>query len=844
MKAMALWVWRGVWGHGWQSLLSLMGVAVGVMGIVAVELASRGAMSAFETASAALSGGVSQQVVGVGRGVEEGLYRAIRLHLEGGRAAPVVEGWLRDEAGREWRILGVDPLSEGPFRGEGWAIEAGRAWWQEENAVWITPETARRRNVAIGGELALDTPEGRKTLRIAGRVIPGRAIEREGLAGVLLMDIGLAQALLVMPGYLSRIDLAPPPEVEEGTWLEAVRRSLPEGVQLLAPEARNRMREAMTRSFRLNLSALGVLSLGVGCFLIFNASYFSVVRRREELGLLRALGVRRRQVMGALLAEGFLIGAGGGVIGVTAGLLLSPFLLERISRTVNDLYYPLQVWSVGQDLRVVVAGLLLGIGVTLLATLPAAWQAGTVSPRAVMQRSLLEVGLHRQLNRFLGAGLILGGGGLWLAWQPWSGLAGGFAGLFLLLSGGALLTVPGCVFLAHLLAAAGRRFGWWRMAMAAGAVARSPSRTGVAAAALAVACAAALGMGLMIHGFRTSVSDWLAQTLTSDLYVRASGSGPGSDQAILSEALGPLIAALPGVDSVGYGRRLKLEGGDALTELFVLDIPPHRFRGFRFLEGGDPADLWKRFQEGQEVLLSEPMAFHRGLKVGDTIRLPTLRGGHDFRVAGIHVDYGSDAGVVTMSRATYLAHWADRGVTTLGVEITREASIEEMMLRVEQAAAPVQRVSVRSAREWREASLAVFDRTFAVTALLRGLAVGVAMLGAVAAFGALLVERRREMALLRALGMTGGEVGALVRLEALVTGLSAGLAAMPLGWGVALLLLEVINKRSFGWSVSAHADEWFTVQALLLTLPAAWFSAVLAGRGLNRQPAAILASEG
>jgi putative ABC transport system permease protein len=244
--------------------------------------------------------------------------------------------------------------------------------------------------------------------------------------------------------------------------------------------------------------------------------------------------------------------------------------------------------------------------------------------------------------------------------------------------------------------------------------------------------------------------------------------------------------------------------------------------GFRLLSG-DRQLAWQAFLQGRSVLVSEPLAEHWRLAPGDTVTLETDRAGsRKFNIAGVFRDYGSSRGVVLMERQLYDRLWADPEISSIGVLLGEHADPGQARSRVQQALADVEPpVLVRASREIREASLSVFDRTFAVTRVLRLLVVGVAFVGILSALMALQLERAREHAILRATGATPGQVVQLGMLEACLMGLVAGVLAMPVGWMVARLLIQVIQLRSFGWSMDAAWSSGVFGQTLLLAVFAA-----------------------
>jgi putative ABC transport system permease protein len=296
------------------------------------------------------------------------------------------------------------------------------------------------------------------------------------------------------------------------------------------------------------------------------------------------------------------------------------------------------------------------------------------------------------------------------------------------------------------------------------------------------------------------------------------------------------LRALPGVAAVGTQRTVRVQSPWGPVQLIVLEerkagggqAPALRAQGYRAfaLKEGDAATVWRRFGEGEAVLVSEPFAYHRRLRVGDRVRLRTDAGEHEFPIGGIVYDYGSSEGVVMMGRAAYERFWSDRGVSALGVYADDPRGVEALIVALRRAAGPDQDVFIRSNRALREASLEVFDRTFAVTGVLRLLAMVVAFVGVLSALMAQALERAREIGVLRAQGLTPAQVWGLTASQTGFMGLVAGLLALPVGSALALVLIFVINRRSFGWTLQLEIAPASLLQAVLLAVGAALLAAV------------------
>ena len=624
------------------------------------------------------------------------------------------------------------------------------------------------------------------------------------------------------PGWLDRIDVVLPAGAagaEAGRRLEA---HLPPGARLVDANERRRATARLTEAFELNLRMLGLLAVVVGAFLIFNTMTFSVVRRRWLIGMLRCLGVTRGRIFALVLAEAAAIGCAGALAGAGLGLVLAQGLVGLVVQSVNDHYFSVRVGEVHASAVTMGRAAIVGVAVTLVAALVPAREATRIPPGAALARATLEAGARLGTRHLALAATGLAGAGCAILWLSERSVAWGFAGMLAVVAGAALATPFATLAMTTLAAPAARGFGAGVFALSVRGVGANLSRYGVAIAALMIAVASAIGVGTMVHSFRATVGDWLDDTLKADIYVGAPGRA--GDRAVGGATIAAL-RAIPGVAELSLGRRARVESGRGPVEVVALEMAEPSYRAFRFVEG-DPGEAWPGFDRGDAVLVSEPLAWHRRIGPGDRITLLTAAGPVPYPVAGVYRDYASDQGEILMSRRGYVAAWGDPTVTGVGVYLAPGADAGAVTAAVRAALPPSSAFVVRSNRSIREASLAVFDRTFAITAVLRALAMAVAFAGVLGALTAIQLERAREVGVLRALGLGRAQLFVHVEIQTAVMGAIAGAVAVPTGLAMAWVLVEVINRRSFGWRIDLSIDPAVLAQAVAVAMAAALIAGV------------------
>ncbi|HZG66173.1 MAG TPA: FtsX-like permease family protein [Herpetosiphonaceae bacterium] len=834
--------------HPWQLGLSILGVALGVAVVVAIDLANSSASRAFAVSTETVTGRATHQVIGGATGLDETLYP--RLAAPGLRAkAPLVEGYVAvpetagGAGGPPLRVLGVDPFAEAPFRaflgGSSGSSNNGRfeILLSKPGTVILAESTARTVGVEAGATFDVLVSGRSERLEVAGVITPTDEASRRALDGLLLCDIATAQELLGQTGKLSRIDLI----ADEGA-IPTLRAMLPPSADIVTPAARTATITQLTRAFEINLTALSLLALVVGMFLIYNTITFSVVQRRTMIGTLRCVGVTRRQIFGLIMIEALVVGLAGAGAGVLLGLLLGRGLVGLVTQTINDLYFVVTVREVFVAPTTIIKGLLLGVLATLAAAAVPANEATNTAPRAVLRRSSVEDRIRHALPRLLLLGCLLFVLGGVLLLLPTRSLVVSFIALFGFVVGSSLLTPAITVaFMRLARPVLGRGFGLLGR-MAARDVVAALSRTSVAIAALMVAVSVTVGVAIMVGSFRQTVVSWLESTLQADIYVSAPGLAANRVEATLDPSVAEDLRTAPGVAATSTIRGVLTGSEFGSVQLIGLDLPPQGEAAYRFV-AGDPATIWQAWHAGA-ALVSEPFAYrHKIPAQGGQVTLRTDRGPQRFDVAGVFYDYASEQGVVALPLATFRQWYADDQLSSIALYAAPGQDIDRLVEQIRTRVAGKQELLVRSNAGLRAATLEVFDRTFAITSVLQLLATTIAFVGILSALMALQLERARELGVMRANGLTPRQVWGVVLGQTGLMGLTAGLLSLPVGMLVAGVLVYVINRRSFGWTLQMVITPRVLVQAVILALVAALLAGIYPAFRMGRTAPAMALRE-
>ena len=812
-----------------RTILTILGIAVGVAVVVAIQLANQSALRAFRESVDAIAGRANFQIVpDAGTLDEKVLLQLQPLWDQGARFAPVIdiEGVISTGPSTGMtpiRILAVDLLSDLHFRDYKYArIETGA---QDEelgqyfalfrpDALILPAPFARERNLRLGSQVELSILGKRQTFVVRG------LLESEGPAtafngSIAVCDIATAQRAFGLEGKLSRVDLMLPDESA------AERLGLPPGVRIERPSRRNERVEKMLRAFRVNLFALAGVALLVGMFLVYNTVLISILRRRKDVGVLKTVGTAPRQIFAAFLAEGLLFGLLGSVLGIVLGHLLATGILRAVGRTINTLYVATRPEEVALTPDVIALGIAVGTILSLLSALQPSLEAARVRPTAMIRPGLQQRIARPRLLAVLAVGCFIAGA-LISRLPAIGGIAvAGYVAVLFVVAGFSLLA-PAIVRATSRLFAPllERAFGIVGR-LAAASLPASLRRTSVASAALSLATGMMVAVTLMVGSFRETVRIWVDQTVSSDLWLRPSKGLTNAQIALFPNEVGDAAARLPFVEDVDRIRGTDLVYGDTIVAVGSADFDVAIKRGLPMVTPRSAESALESALRQNGVVVSESFSLKFNKGVGDTVELAR----RPFRITGIYRDYSNDRGVVVMDRALYKQVFDDDAINTIVVFLKPGVTIDQARRLLERDFGPKHNAFVVTNGEVKSEVMRIFDQTFMITYALLGVAIVVAVLGIVNTLAALILERSRELALLRITGLSTGELRTMIVLESTLLGVASTAAGLVMGYALSWILIYVINKQSFGWTIDFYTPAGLIAASLAVTL----LSSALAG---------------
>lgn len=777
-----------------RTALTVFAVALGVAVVVAIDLAGDAATGSFQSSLQTLIGKTDLEILANG-GIDERLIGVLAGLPVDAKFAPMIEAQVGIAGVGSVPLYGVDAVGQmrEPFLSDALAKRVG------------------------SGPLRVNLGGREVTLPVGGKIA--------GAGEFVVMDIAEAQRALGRFGKLDRIDVTVGANEDLGAVERAVRGAVPEGYLVRRPGTRAEENQRMLRAFRWNLRVLSYISLVVGAFLIYNTISVSVVRRRAEIGVLRAVGAARSTILILFLAEAALFGVVGAAIGLGIGRLLAAGLVNLIAGTVNALYTTSRPSAIALSTGEIWSGILTGTLVALASAFAPAREAMQVSPTEAMSRGAREHYGTLRWKRGLGVAIVLAV--LAAAVSQLDAIdgypIGGYAAALLAI-GAAALAAPALVLAVNRATRSLMRRRAESL-LAGRSLTASLSRTSVVVAALATAIAMMASVGIMVGSFRETVALWLNTQLRADLYVRPAVTPAAGENPPLPREIPAILSATEGVEAVDLfhavpfhfrGERATLGGGN-------MEIV-RRYGRLRFLSGEDRDAILHSLPNANRAIASEPFANKHHLHAGDRVTIPIGAHNVTLTIAGIYYDYSSSQGYLIVDRNTLLRYLPDQPATNAAIYLARGADAERVQ-RDLQLRTTGYGVAIAPNATLRHAAIEIFDRTFAITWALEAVAILVAMLGAANSLLALVLDRRRELGLLRYLGASAQQVRRMILTEAALLGLLALLLGLALGFALSLLLIFVVNKQSFGWTIQFHPPLALLSGALVLV----WGVTVLAG---------------
>jgi putative ABC transport system permease protein len=822
---------RRIGEHRLRSAMTVIGIALGVAVLVAVVTVNQAIVGSFGATLERISGKVHLEVKGGDTGLDEALQDKVRAVAGVRFATPVVERTLdlADKPGEILAILGInfteDPkalqalydldASELRAKKEGAGVkqefdEDPLAMLDVPRQIVVTQAFAQKHGVAMGGTVDLMTKDGRQPFTIFG-VVEAKGPMKAFGGSLAIMDYMDAQEVFGLGRRVDRLDVAIDRPAEPGR-IEQVETALQQALggkfDVERPSRRQQRQEHLLRSFKLALTIGAGIALIVGMFLIYHTLSISVAQRRSEIGILRATGAVRGQIVRLFTLEGAVFGLVGALLGLGFGAILARVMLNQSAASISEIYVRVHVYDARVPSWVMAAGVVVGVTCSALAALVPAWRASRLSPvetiRTLAQHLHPAPGLGFTAREYAGLGCF--------ALAPLATLPPpidgfpffGLTSLFLIVLGTTLLARWAVIASNRVLGPLVSRAFGIEGRLAADNVSRSAGKGAVTAASLMVGLSMVLASTVMVHSMRQSIDAWVMQAVPADLFVTAGSKLGGIQNQPLDPELAKEIARLPGVEGVDLVRLRNVDFMHSRIILLSLDGAirfKHKTSWPITRWVGNRDTVMQRMQAGEGVIVAETLAHRFGQHPGGTIELQTIHGRVSFPIIAATTDYSSDQGAVFIDRKLYMRHWQDDQVDTFEPYLLPGADVNQVRDEIVKRWGAKYHLFVLTNREFRNEIGKMIDRLFSVTGALEFVTVIISLLSVVNTLLTAILDRMREIGVLRAIGMLRRQLAKVILVESLCLAVVGAALGIAVGCVNGYLVITVVNTQDTGWQV-------------------------------------------
>ncbi len=817
-----------------QLVMAVSGICLGVAAMVAIDLVNRSVLKSCEDSINHATGRAVLQITGGEAGFPEEMLERVQKLPGVEYAVPVIEatGGLTGDKERALMILGIDVLQDHHIRDYSITDESAEIpdpllFLAKRDSILLTRTLAGQIGIGIDQEVNVQTVAGLKTFKVRGLLNPEGPARVAG-GDIAIMDVYAAQMAFGKVGSLDRIDVSFLPGQDFDTMKARIEAALPPGYDVDTPAGRTRQVELLLGRFRTSMRLVGCMALFVGMYLIYNTVSISVVQRRREIGILRALGGGRMQIAALFLAETLAVATFASLLGMALGLGFAQASVGVVAQSVTEMYLRTSV----SELVFSWPSLLLNAGIGILASLIAAVFPSLAAARVTPVSAIRAVPyaaddfLRGWRIKFAACLCLLIALSCLVAFEvaspasPAKNLGFVVVAVILLLLSISLITpvlFAWTLPLTHNLLA----FCFGAQGRLAGLnLQKNITRNGVAVAAILCSIALFVSSANTVHSMRTSLFEWFDSIIRADLLVSSGhplATGGAPTIPMPAEMLGEM-EKIPGVQSVEPFRKGRVSYNGRKLMLEVFDVALRMDYCPAMIAVGKRENMARLLPDQDYVAINEGLALKERLRPGDSLVLPTPQGPVRFGVAAVIVSFSSDAGVVWLDINTYRRHWRDPLVDTYEVLVKPGAKIKEVRQAILDRFGGERRLFALEAAEFKVEVRKILDRSFVMTNAVNIITLVIAGLGIIVTLLASVFERTREIGILRGIGMTRSQVLAMVLIESALIGAIGGVLGAAAGIVIGWIEMEGMIRVDLGASIGYHVHYAALLWALLLAV--------------------------
>ena len=832
MRLLRLISWPYLKKHAVRSLLTAVGIVLGVAVFVAMHTANQAVFYAFERTVDRIAGAAQLQVTAGEAGFPEEMLERVQAIPEVDVAVPVIEAPAGTNLPGQGNvlILGVDMTGDRSLReydlesGDEAVVDDPLVFLAQPDSIIITNEFAARNNLAVGARLALSTMTGEKAFTVRGVMRSGGLTSAFG-GNLAVMDIYAAQQVFGRGRRFDRIDVKLREGISVPDGRSAIQRALGVGFDVEPPASRGQQLESTLAVYAISMNVSSVFALFIGMFIIYNSFSIAVTQRRSEIGVLRALGAPRRQIRNLFLVESAVGGLLGSVAGILLGIVMARGLVSSISNMLEGIYGVAErAEEVSADPRLVGLAMAIGVFTSMIAAWLPARSASRVDPVQALQKGryqVLTAGENRARRAIAATLMCAALLCLWIGASVWF-----YAGYVLIIVAALLLVPTAALWLSRGLRPI---LKWLRPvegALAADSLIQSPRRTSGAVAALMLSLGQVIGLGGVGRESYNSIVDWMNTSLNPDLFV--AGSQNLSDRTFrFPYALIEDITGVPGVADVQAVRSLRINVGGTPVLLIAIELESFERRVGRTTVAEDPRGMYALGRAGEGIIVSDNFARLQRMSLGDRVDLATPAGLLRLPIVGIIMDWSDQQGSIVIDRSVWNKYWRDDTVNVFRVYVDK--GIDPMTVRqgiLNRVGADQPRLLVLTNADVRSWILQLTNQWLQLTYSQVLIAVLVAVLGIVNTLTVSIIDRKRELGVLRAVGGLRRQIRQTIWMEAVAIGVVGLTLGLLFGAANLYFLLQITGRDLSGMYLPYRFPTGIALILLPTILGAAFFSAL------------------
>jgi putative ABC transport system permease protein len=838
LKLLRILVIRNVREEKFLTLLSIVGIALGIGLFSGVKVASDRAITSFEAEIKGSNPHSTHEISDIlGTDFGEGIYRDVRLLEE--ESFPVIKtfGYLPalndtiDINGlytvKAFGDLNTTRQKEKSFSHRNADLET---FYRTPNGILVTRKFCEKYSLKKGDTVDAFIYDKKAILKIVD-VLDTDAL----LPNTVVMDIGNFQEYFHKAGYLSRIDLA----TDERTAGE-IRKNLPRHLGLEKKEDLFRNRKALVMSFRYNLQFVSFIAILVGIFLLYNTVFISVVKRRTEIGILRGLGADRRTVVLLFAFHGLMLGVVGSLLGIILGQFAAYFSVIAVEKTISTLYSTITISDYLLTRSDACMAFLLGVSVSFIASIVPSYEASKIRPHETSREGSFEGRYRRYQKKISIAGILCILSGMVVAYldylhAPFAFPLLAYTGILLIIGGFTLIAPFYLTFMLRIFRHPAERMFRPMGPIAIGDMIGNAYRFSVALMSVAISSSLVISLLIVIFSLRGSLEAWINRNITADVYIKPASCKANYCFYPMSGEIAKIVESFPEVEGIDRFRGLHLNLFGKRVVAGFADTGIKRTYSGRMYRDREYEDILRQMEGNEPVAgISEYLSMQYGLKKNDVIELQSPAGPVGFRINDISSSYSTTSGFVYIHRKWLKRYWGIDDATQMSVYVRDATDVEALIARLKKQLLPSYSLEIMNNRELRDRVRDIFNKSFAITYAIEGISIMVSLIGVITTLLSLVVERKKEISILRYLGTSWRQIQQNLMLSAGITGITGILLGIFLGSLISMILIHVVNKISFGWEIHfllpLHFLLPFIVLVLITTVFAGYLPSKIAGR--------------